>query len=149
MHRLDFMVIYPCLISESFLKYFRCFGTRQSLRARNRQRKAQGLESYQTALERTINQKPRNKNHTGNISNYSFDKPMLLQEVNDLNVSDTLNLSELARKVHLLNADGKIPENGGQILKFVLESEGFDLSKFTSANKGRKRSLENDAENKK
>ena len=56
-------------------------------------------------------------------------------------------MSELARKVHLTNASGKIPENGGQILKSVLESEGFDLTKFTNANKGRKRRTENDADN--
>ena len=74
----------------------------------------------------------RKKDHVRDISKFNFDKENCIHEVNSYNENDEINFSALARKYNLKNSNGILPKNAGQIVKEILLSMDFDLSRFTN-----------------
>ena len=73
-------------------------------------------ERKQNCLEKS--QQTKKRNPVGNLNHYTFDKEAFLEELHTLHDGATVNWSSLARKYKLFQNDrnGKIPDNGGQIL---------------------------------
>ena len=124
---------WECTWSEVLLKIIclilRCFGARNSLRKWDKQRKVQSFESHDSAIKRTESNKgEKMKDHIGNITSYTYNNNTLAEELNKLNENDCLKISELARKIELKNSQGNTPNNGGQIMKYILENhENIDI----------------------
>lgn len=119
------------------LYFNRCYGGRQSLSARQRDRLAMSFESYSDAKSRH-DQQQNQKSPVGNFLQMEWDKEGLKNEVNQYESGKTINWSELARQYQITNTAGELAKNGGQIVKEWLKSEGVDLSRF------KKRKQEND-----
>lgn len=119
----------------------RCYGNRQSLAARQRERLAMCFESYEEAKRRCeTSQKAENEKRSpiGNFENMQWDKQALLEEVNSYADGTVNNWSALARQYQVKNKNGEVAKNGGQIVKEYLKSQGVDVTKF------KKRGLQED-----
>ena len=119
----------------------RCYGNRQSLAARQRERLAMCFESYEEAKRRCeTSQKAENEKRSpiGNFKNMQWDKQALLEEVNSYADGTVINWSALARQYQVKNKNGELAKNGGQIVQEYLKSQGVDVSKF------KKRGLQED-----
>ena len=119
----------------------RCYGNRQSLAARQRERLAMCFESYEEAKRRCeTSQKAGNEKRSpiGNFENMQWDKQALLEEVNSYADGTVINWSALARQYQVKNKNGELAKNGGQIVQEYLKSQGVDVSKF------KKRGLQED-----
>ena len=119
----------------------RCYGNRQSLAARQRERLAMCFESYEEAKRRCeISQRAENEKRSpiGNFENMQWDKQALLEEVNSYADGTVINWSALARQYQVKNKNGELAKNGGQIVQEYLKSQGVDVAKF------KKRGLQED-----
>jgi len=92
------------------------------------------FEPKETARKRKAendeNQIPAKKNHTGNFEAINWDKETLKQEVEGFPDGYLINYSLLAREYNVCGSSGQIMQNGGQIVKEWLISQGVDLSRF-------------------
>ena len=76
-----------------FFFSFRTFGTRQSLKLRSTERMLRSFERKENATARKKNQ----KDDSGSLENYSFDREILLREAqNAIDNETSINWSELA-----------------------------------------------------
>ena len=119
----------------------RCYGNRQSLAARQRERLAMCFESYEEAKRRCeTSQKAENEKRSpiGNFETMQWDKQALLEEVNSYADGTVINWSALARQYQVKNKNGELAKNGGQIVQEYLKSQGVDVTKF------KKRGLQED-----
>ena len=83
--------IYKILLS------FRCYGNRQSLAARQRERLAMCFESFEelAKLRNEVQVSSQKKSPVGNFENIQWDKQALLEEVDDYTNGTVINWSEL------------------------------------------------------
>ena len=89
----------------------RCYGNRQSLAARQRERLAMCFESYEEAKRRCeTSQKAGNEKRSpiGNFENMQWDKQALLEEVNSYADGTVINWSALARQYQVKNKNGEL-----------------------------------------
>ena len=96
---------------------FRCFGNRQSLRARQRERLAVAFESIEDKTKRK-NEKvsgAAKKSSVGNFDKMNWDKEAMKEEVLGYADDKVVNWSEIARYYNIRNSNGAIAQNGGQI----------------------------------
>lgn len=110
---------------------FRCYGNRQSLAARQRERLAMCFESFEEAkLRNQVQVSSQKKSPVGNLGNIQWDKQALLEEVNGYTNGTVINWSELARRYEVKNKNGELAKNGGQIVQEYIRSQGVDVSKY-------------------
>ena len=114
---------------------YRCYGNRQSLAARKRERLAMCFESCEEAKRRNEQQAVKftgvRKSPVGNVENMAWDKQALLEEVNGYSSGDhVVNCSELARRYEVKNKNGEFAKNGGQIIQEYLKSQGVDIRRL-------------------
>ncbi len=57
------------------------------------------------------------KDHVGNFDRMGWDKNQLLAEVNAYEDGHKINWTNLATRYNVINKDGKLAKNGGQIVK--------------------------------
>ena len=114
-----------------FIYTFRCYGNRQSLEARKRERLAMCFESFEEAKIRNETKLEQNKKSpVGKFENMHWDKQAMVEEVNSYTNDTLVNWSELARRYEVKNKSGELAKNGGQIVKEYLKFQGVNVSKF-------------------
>ena len=118
--------IYKILLS------FRCYGNRQSLAARQRERLSMCFESFEelAKLRNEVQVSSQKKSPVGNFENIQWDKQALLEEVNGYTNGTVINWSELARRYEVKNKNGELAKNGGQIVQEYIKSQDVDVSKY-------------------
>ncbi|KAK3104719.1 hypothetical protein FSP39_008578 [Pinctada imbricata] len=114
-------------------------GTGKSYAKYNRERMSSFFENKSTAKERVnvtnakIKEgKKKPKNHIGNLKNYSIDKEELLHHMRSLPSGSTVVWSSLAKRFNL-SVNGKIPLNGGHVIKALVKENGIDPGSFNTA----------------
>ena len=113
-----------------FAYTIRCYGNRQSLESRRRERLAMSYESAHDAHEKNAAEGKTQKNPIGNLEKMTWDKEGLQKEVENYESGTFINWSELARRYKITNTAGELAKNGGQIAQECLKAEGVDLSWF-------------------
>jgi hypothetical protein len=90
------------------------------------------FESKEEAAERTRQQKQQGKQKSpvGKFANMEWDKEGMKAEVNSYGDDTLPNWSELARQFQIKNKSGELAQNGGQIAKEWLKSEGVNVERF-------------------
>ena len=106
--------------------FSRCYGSGQSLRGWQRNRLASSFETTVSAKER--HQKVKKRSRVAET--VTWDTEALKEEVRSYDSEKVVNWSELARKYDVKKANGEIANNGGQIIKDWLNSEGVDVNRF-------------------
>mgnify|MGYP002804558112 CR=1 FL=1 len=88
-------------------------------------------ESYASA--KAWSQKPKEqqpKDHVANFNEMTWDKELLLAEAESYEDCHKINWTLFATEFNVTNKNGKLPKNGGQIVKTWLISNGVDLNRF-------------------
>ncbi len=119
----------------------RLYGTGQSVKTWQRNRLALSFEPKSSAKDRADKSKEdwkMAKDHVGNFDRMGWDKNQLLAEVNAYEDGHKINWTNLATHYNVINKDGKLAKNGGQIVKAWLTSNGVDLTRFEIQEKKRK-----------
>ena len=104
----------------------------------NKNRLAQSFETRKSAkrrrdeLESEQSTQLRKKDHTGVFDKMAWNKADLKAEVNGYENGKHVIWSELANRYHVTSKNGDLADNGGQIVKAWLISEGVDLSRFVT-----------------
>ena len=125
--------MYMYLFLITILYIYRCFGNRQSLRARQRDRLTMAFESKEDAVNRCelqASSTTAKKSPVGRFDQMNWDKEKLKAEVEGYDKNTVVNWSQLAVKYNITNKIGELAKNGGQIAKEWLTSVGIDTTQF-------------------
>ena len=76
----------------------------------------------------------KKRNPVGNLTNVTWDKEVLKEEVDNYPDGTRVNLSDLARRHNIQNTKGETPKNGGQIAQEWLKSVGANVNRFKRSN---------------
>ncbi|CAB4002168.1 Hypothetical predicted protein [Paramuricea clavata] len=98
----------------------RCFGNRQSLKSRQKDRLAQAFEPRLSPEHSQVPEIKRSP--VGIFDKMAWDKDALKSEVESYENGKFVNWSQLAKDYNVTNTKGKIAANGGQIVKEWLKS---------------------------
>ena len=104
--------------------FSRCYGRGQALRAWQH-----STLSFPFEAKKENHTKIRIKTHTGSLAD-SVDKEAVHADVQSYPDDREVNWSELARTHNVTTTNGKVPANGGQIVKEWLRSEGVNVDRF-------------------
>ena len=126
--------------------YFRCLGNRQSFAAWERNRFAAGFESISEAKRRSEEKEKliasgarRPKDHVGNVDNRQWQKEAFMVDLRKiLEDDDPVNWQDLARQHGLLDDNGKVLGNGGQMARAYAKKMGFPVDQLRSKRKTEK-----------
>ena len=108
----------------------RCYGNRQSLAATQRSRLAMAFESKETAKQRSASTGSKKRSPVGKLSNVTWDKERMKEEVESYPDDTKVNWSDMARRYSIRNTKGEIAKNGGQVAQEWLKSVGVNVSRF-------------------
>ena len=128
-----YMYMYLFLITILYIYIYRCFGNRQSLRARQRDRLTMAFESREDAVNRCELQASgttAKKSSVGRFDKMNWDKEKLKAEIEGYDKNTVVNWSQLAVTYNITNQKGELAKNGGQIAKEWLASVGIDTTQF-------------------
>ena len=76
----------------------------------------------------------RKQNPVGNLTNVTWDKEVLEEEVENYPDGTRVNWSDLARRHNIQNTNGETAKNGGQITQEWLKSVGANVNRFIRSN---------------
>ena len=76
----------------------------------------------------------RKQNPVGNLTNVTWDKEVLKEEVDNYPDGTRVNWSDLARRHNIQNTKGETAKNGGQIAQDWLTSAGANVKRFKRSN---------------
>ena len=119
----------------------RCYGLVHSLKAWQRNRLSEAYEPKQKAKERQEalqdEDQPvaKKKRHVGRFEDVTWDKEGLLEEVKSYEDGKSISWRALAEKYNVMNKQGLLAGNGGQIVKEFLMQNDVDVERFTVEHK--------------
>ncbi|XP_065678700.1 uncharacterized protein LOC136093585 [Hydra vulgaris] len=122
--------LFKCSVEKCFEETaaVRAFGTEISLRKATKIRMNQSFETFANLKVRNEKKNPNKlKDHTGNYTN-KWNENDCWKEVVSYVPGTKINFTELAQKYNVINSNGEIAKNRGQIVKQFLSSKGVDLS---------------------
>ena len=76
----------------------------------------------------------KKRNPVGNLTNVTWDKEVLKEEVDNYPDGTRVNWSDLARRHNIQNTKGETAKNGGQIAQEWLRSVGANVNRFKRSN---------------